>query len=190
MRSTPIFFALSLTVVLAACGSVDEPPLGGPFGGSTDPTDPNGTNNDNGDNNNGDNGNTSDDAGATSTDDDSGATQTKDSGTTQTKDAGTQTQDSGTQTQNAPTWTQIFDDYLASGTKGDCVGCHSQGSTASKLYTWMQGQGQINGTSSKIAKSGSRLSWFGGNMPPNGPSSYGNAASDTQAWVAAGALNN
>ena len=36
----------------------------------------------------------------------------------------------------------------------------------------------------------SPLSWYGGNMPTNGPSSWSAAVTDMNAWAAAGALNN
>ncbi len=188
--------AVLISLALVACGSVDDPPLGGPFGGTTAPTDPNAANGNNpSDPNNPDpnnNNNTGTDAGTTQSQD-SGTTQSKDSGTTQSKDSGTtQTQDSGTtQTQTAPTWTQIFNSYMASGTKGRCSSCHSQGSSKSSLYTWLQGRGYISGTSSALVDSSqSCLSWYGGNMPTNGPSSYSAAVSDMNAWAAAGALNN
>lgn len=182
MRTLALF-----AFVLVACGPVDAPPLGGPYGGTTDQTDP--SNGDNGDNTN------DPDAGVTNDQgDDSGTTQTQnDSGTQQQqKDSGTtQTQDSGTQQQNsAPTWSTIFSDYLASSKEGRCQSCHSQGSSATKLYSWLQGKGYINGTSSTLVnKSKSCLSWYGGNMPPSGPSDA-NAVSDMNAWAAAGAANN
>ena len=166
--------------MLFACGSVDDPPLGGPYGGTTDSTDPNGGQN-------GDNNTTSDDSG-TQPQQDSGTQPTKDSGTT-TKDSGTTTKDSGTTT-TAPTWTAIFNDYLAGSKEGRCSGCHSQGSSASNLYSWLQGKGYISGTSSKlVSNSQSCLSWYGGNMPPSGPSDA-TAVSDMNAWAAAGAANN
>ncbi|HEY1959156.1 MAG TPA: hypothetical protein VGH28_26260 [Polyangiaceae bacterium] len=185
---------MSLSVAVAACGGVDDPPLGGPFGGTTDPTGPNGGNGDNTDNSNTNNDNnnqsTGDDAGTTQTQD-SGTTQTQDSGTTQTKDSGTQTQDSGSQTQSAPTWTQVFNNYLKSGTKGKCSSCHSQGNSASSLYTWLKGRGYISGSGSALVDANqSCLSWYGGNMPTNGPSSYAQAVTDMNAWAAAGAQNN
>jgi hypothetical protein len=91
----------------------------------------------------------------------------------------------------APTWSSIFASYFASGTVGNCSSCHGGTSTASGLYTWLKGKGQINGTTSALADpSQSVLSWLGGNMPPSGPSSDPAAESDIKAWVAAGALNN
>ncbi len=64
-------------------------------------------------------------------------------------------------------------------------------SSASKAYTWLKGKGYISGTSSALADPNqSCLSWLGGNMPPNGPSSNSAATSALSAWAAAGALNN
>ncbi len=184
------------TVAMIACGGVDDPPLGGPYGGTTNPTDPNGgqpgdpnNTNSNTNNNNNNNTNTGSDAGSTNTTQkDSGSTTTtKDSGTTQTQ------QDSGTtQTNtNAPTWTQIFNNYLAGSTKGRCSSCHSQGSSKANLYSWLQGKGYISGTSSALVDSNqSCLVWYGGNMPTSGVSSWPQAVTDMNAWAAAGALNN
>ena len=113
-----------VTLSFIACGGVDDHPLGGPYGGTTDPTDPNGGQN--GTDPNGDPNNTNDDAGTTQQEQqDSGTTQQqqKDSGTQQ-KDSGTTTPDSGTQT--SVTWTTVFNSYLAGSTKGRCWSCHSQ----------------------------------------------------------------
>ncbi len=185
MRTLATIFILGS---LIGCGPVDQPPLGGPYGGSTDPTDPS-----NGDNGNGDPNSSDPDAGSTQQGNDSGTTQQQnDSGTTQQKDSGTtQTQDSGQQQQNnAPTWTQIFNSYMANGKEGRCASCHSQGSSATKLYSWLQGKGYINGKSSAlVSTSQSCLSWYGGNMPPSGPNDA-KAVSDMNAWAAAGAANN
>jgi hypothetical protein len=169
-------------ITLMACGGVDDAPLGGPYGGQTDPTNPNGgsTNNNN---NNGSDG---------------GTTTTNDAGTTQQKDSGTTTLDSGGKpppvdsgvTTTAATWTQIYNDYLAGSTEGRCSGCHGQGSSASNLYNWLKGKGYISGTSSALVDSSqSCLSWYGGNMPPSGPNDA-KAVSDMNAWAAAGAANN
>jgi hypothetical protein len=171
-----------------ACGGVDDAPLGGPYGGTTDPTDPNNP----GDPNNPDpnNNSPSDDAGTQQQQQDSGTSQTKDSGTQQQKDSGTTTIDSGTTT-TSTTWTTVFNDYLAPSTKGRCSSCHSQGSSKANLYSWLKNKGYINGTSSALVDSNqSCLSWYGGNMPTNGPSSWSQAVTDMNSWAAAGALNN
>jgi hypothetical protein len=169
---------------LAGCGAVGDSPLGGPYGGTTNATDPNGGNGDNGDG------------------DDAGVVQNQngqDSGMQQPppKDAGTVTKDSGgppppvdSGVSTAATWTDIFNSYLASGTEGKCESCHSEGKTASALYSWLDGKGYINGTSSKLCSSSqSILSWYGGSMPPSGPSDA-TAVSEMNAWAAAGAANN
>jgi hypothetical protein len=64
-------------------------------------------------------------------------------------------------------------------------------SSASSAYSWLQGRQQIDGTSSPpiVSTSQSCLSWFTGNMPPNGPSDQ-NAVNDMNAWAAAGGQNN
>jgi hypothetical protein len=184
---------LPIIVVLSfiACGGVDDPPLGGPYGGTTDPTDPNNP----GDPNNPDQ--TGNDSGTQQQQQDSGTQQQKDSGTqqkdsgTQQQDSGTQQQDSGQQQQTGVTWTTVFNNYLAGSTKGRCSSCHSQGSSKANLYSWLKGKGYINGTSSALVDSNqSCLSWYGGNMPTNGPSSWSQAVTDMNSWAAAGAQNN
>ncbi len=185
---------LPVIVVLSfiACGGVDDPPLGGPYGGTTGSTDPNNP----GDPSNPDNTNTGDDSGTQQQQQNDSGTQQQqqDSGTQQQqKDSGTQQQqpDAGQQQQTGVTWTTVFNDYLASSTKGRCSSCHSQGSSKASLYTWLKGKGYINGTSSSLVDSNqSCLSWYGGNMPTNGPSSWSQAVSDMNAWAAAGAQNN
>ncbi len=181
---------IALAALATGCGSVDDPPLGGPYGGTTGGTDPNaGQNPDQGSNNNNNN-NSGTDAGSTNTttkDSGSTTTTTKDSGSTQT------TQDSGSQQQqqqsNAPTWSQIYTNYLKSSV-GRCNSCHSQCSSASNTYSWLQGKGYISGTSSALVDPNqSCLTWYGGNMPPSGGQNSA-AVNDMNAWAAAGAANN
>ncbi len=180
---------------LAGCGAADEHPLGGPYGGSggaANTSKGDGT----GASSGGDDGTTpGDDAGTIV--DDSGVVVTPpgvDSGTQPGHDSGTPSPqaDSGTPPQsNAPTWTSIWNAYLANSTQGRCPGCHSQMSTPAKSYAWLHGKGYITGTGSPIAVNGrSTLSWFAGNMPPNGPTSWTQSTADVKAWVAAGAANN
>ncbi len=174
---------LPLIIVSAAfgCGPVDAPPLGGPYGGTTTGTDPNGGNEGNNNNNDGM------DSGVVQNGQDSGQQQQKDSGTVTKDSGGPPPVDSGGTT---PTWTEIFNSYLASGTEGRCDGCHSEGSTATNLYSWLNGKGYISGASSRLTSSSqSCLSWYGGNMPPGGPSDA-TAVSEMNAWAAAGAANN
>ena len=185
----PVKRELFLCALLAGCGDGD--PLGGAHGGTADPFGPN-ANNPSGDNGNGNgNGdNTSNDPMA-----DGGSTKT-DGGSSTTKDAGQQMQgqDAGMQMQQqqSPTWSQIFSAYLATSTTGNCGHCHSACTTkASSCYTWLQGKGYINGASSSLVDANSScLSWYGGNMPPSGPSSYAKAKADMDAWAKAGGANN
>jgi len=76
------------------------------------------------------------------------------------------------------TWTGIYSAYLGPSTIGHCSGCHNGSgrirplNSASLAYDSLVAVGQIDGTSSPIGKRGlSRLSWFGGDMPPNGSDS-------------------
>lgn len=183
---------------IAGCSGADEHPLGGPYGGSGGTPNPS-----HGDGTGNPDPGTGDDAGDPGTGDDSGSTNPPppgvDSGTHPPPghDSGTNPpppgQDSGTSPppNSAPTWSQIWSMYFANGTVGRCPSCHSQTSSASKMYTWMQGKGYISGTSSAIVStSRSDISWFGGGMPPSGPTSNASAVSDMKAWVAAGAQNN
>ncbi len=80
--------------------------------------------------------------------------------------------------------------YLAGGTEGDCSQCHSQMGSASGSYSWLSSKGYIGGGQPALTDPNqSCLSWYGGNMPPNGPSDA-QAVSDMNAWAAAGAQNN
>ncbi len=85
----------------------------------------------------------------------------------------------------APTWTEIDGKYLTT-----CTGCHRQMSSPSGAYSYLASQGYINGTGSVLVKSGSCLSWYGGNMPIGGSRSDPQAVSDMDAWAAAGAMDN
>jgi hypothetical protein len=95
------------------------------------------------------------------------------------------------------TWSGIYAAYLGPGTIGHCSGCHNESgrivplNSAEVAYQSLQSIGQINGVSSPIGQAGlSRLTWLGGDMPPNGPTSAPDAVQAIQAWVAAGALDN
>ncbi len=183
--------ALAL-VGASGCSGADHP-FGGPYGGSAGGVPgPNGGNNDGTGNGNGG----GDDGGTvTNTGDDSGTNppppSTKDAGGNpppSTKDAGGNPPPPPPQ---SPTWSAIYKAYLGSGTTGRCNSCHSQCSSASKSYSWLQGRGYISGANSPLVDSNqSCLSWYGGNMPPSGPGSYSAAQKDMDAWAAAGAANN
>ncbi len=158
--------------MLSAACLVEGDPLGGPHGGAggyvppddgsapdPDVTPPE------------DSGGPAPDSGVPDAEPDSGP----DSGPDATPDTG-----------SAPTWGQIFERYIAPGTKGNCASCHGL-SDSSAAYQWLKERGQISGTSSPIVTSGSDFSWFGGFMPFGGPRSYPAAEADMKAWVAAGA---
>jgi hypothetical protein len=84
----------------------------------------------------------------------------------------------------------LYTKYLAGGTIGNCSFCHP-GSTPSQLYSFLQGKGYVGGANPSLASaSRSCLSWYGGNMPPGGPSSNAQAVADFDAWAAAGGKNN
>jgi polyvinyl alcohol dehydrogenase (cytochrome) len=94
------------------------------------------------------------------------------------------------------TWAGIYAAYLGPGTIGHCSGCHNgQGrimplNTAAVAYDSLSRAGQIDGVNSSLAKRGlSRLTIFGGDMPPNGPTTAPDAEQAIIAWVAAGAPN-
>ncbi len=212
-----LILALAL-VAAAACGGADEAPLGGPYGGTGDSTNPS-------------NGHSStangDDAGATTGGDDStggggddsgggggggggggadsggggggldagggggGPDASSGGGGGVDSGGGGGSPDASPPPPSAPTWSQLFTNYLASGTDCDCRGCHSQGSSASSLYSWLSGRGYMNGTNPTfLSSTRDGLTWFGGGMPPNGAASNSQAVSDFNAWAAAGAQNN
>lgn len=188
MRYRSIAAICTFSVALAwGCGSADEHPFGGPYGGGSNVAPPtNGTSQtqegtvpDDGSGNGGDPGTTTTDGGTT--------TPKKDAGSTTNP-----TPDSGTTQPTTPTWSSIYTKYLAGGTPGNCkTSCHSQMSSATKAYSWLQTRGYISGASSAlIDPSQSCLSWYGGSMPPSGPTSLPAAKTDMAAWVAAGAPNN
>jgi hypothetical protein len=176
MRSWFVPAVLLLASMAPGCGAVNDDPLGGPYGGQTNPTDPN--------------------SGPTDPTSDSGTSPPPQDSGTPPQDSGTPPKDSGGPPVDsggpppAPTWTTIFNDYLAGSAEGRCSACHSEGSSATNLYSWLHSKGYINGTSSKlVSTSSSCLSWYGGSMPPAGPKDA-KAVSDMNAWAAAGAANN
>jgi hypothetical protein len=85
----------------------------------------------------------------------------------------------------------VWTNYLKGGTVGNCSHCHGQTSSASAAYSWLKGKGQIGGSKPALTDPAqSCLTWYGGNMPTNGPSQVANAVNDMNAWAAAGAANN
>ncbi len=175
-------------LMCAACGDPGGAPLGGPYGGAGGYVPPGQPDAETLDPDSGtapppeDSGVGSPDSG----DPDSGPVDSggpSDSGHDAGHDAG---HDTGAP---APTWTEIYDSYIKKGTIGGCGGCHTA-TTAHSAYMWLENMGQISGTSSAIVTSGSEITWFGGFMPPGGPTSAPKAAAEMEAWVAAGALEN
>jgi hypothetical protein len=64
-------------------------------------------------------------------------------------------------------------------------------SDAKGSYSWLQQKGYLGGSSPSLTNPNSScLTWYGGNMPPGGPSSVPQAVSDMNAWAAAGAQDN
>jgi hypothetical protein len=180
-----VLAVVTVICAFAACGA-DGDPLGGPYGGTT--TDPAPSSGDSGASLS-----TSGTQGVSDNETDSGSI--SDAGSSSDGGGGGATTDSGTVSSGpAPTWTQIYTSYLGTGTEGGCnkSGCHSEMSSASAAYTWLEGKGQIDGTSaSEIADPNqSILSWMGGDMPKGGPSSDATATSEIEAWAKAGAQNN
>jgi hypothetical protein len=120
----------------------------------------------------------------------SGAASSSSSGAASSSSSGAASSSSSGGTTTAPTFTTIFSEYLKSGTVGNCTRCHGEMGSASGAYSWLSGQGYISGTGSALVGNRSCLTWYGGNMPPGGPWSDAQAASEMNAWVAAGAKNN
>lgn len=195
------------------CGSADEHPLGGPYGGSSSATKPGGgstSGSTNGASGGGTTGTSSGDQGASGTT--SGSTSSSGGGTSggggsstsssssssssSSGSSGTSGGSSGTSGGSssgtsggtaAPTWTQLHTLYLKSGTVGNCPHCHSSTGSASSAFTWIKNKGYS--PAALVDKNQSCLSWFGGNMPSSGVTSAA-AAKDFNAWFAAGGLNN
>jgi hypothetical protein len=86
----------------------------------------------------------------------------------------------------APTWTALYGKYLAKDTVGDCASCHVAAATADGAYAWLAQQQYMTGTPYLVDPKASCFSWLGGDMPPDGPSSYLRAQREFQAWANAG----
>lgn len=94
----------------------------------------------------------------------------------------------GTGSSGASTWTELYTNYLAVGTIGNCDGSchrHSQCSSPSSCYSWIG-----SGNRGALSGGGGLLSWDQGYMPTNGPTSEPQAEADFTAWAAAGSQNN
>jgi polyvinyl alcohol dehydrogenase (cytochrome) len=90
-----------------------------------------------------------------------------------------------------PSWSKIHTAYFGTSTAGHCVNCHIEMTEPVEAYHWLKGEGQIDGTASAIAVRGqSKLTFFGGGMPPDGPTSLPEAEAAIVEWVKAGAPNN
>jgi hypothetical protein len=198
MRTT--YLGIVVLGLMIGCGSADEHPLGGPYGGNGNvPAPTHGTAN--GDPSNNDNGDPQTDDSGTGdpskppppgSSDDGGTPPppppADDSGTTPPPPPPV---DAGPPPVQGPTFGAIFDAYLKTGTVGNCTHCHSAMSSASASYSWLTKKGYIGGAKPALTNPAqSCLSWYGGNMPPSGPSSHAKATSDMNAWAAAGAQNN
>jgi hypothetical protein len=217
MRPRQTVFCVVAMAAGIGCSGADEHPLGGPYGGTgsaTPPTSgevaPASGGNDGGTTGTIGGGTGTGGTGGTGT----GGTGTGGTGTGATPDAGSGgtggggTTDAGGGTGTggavdagpvtppppvAPTWAQIYASYLSASSNGQCglSGCHSQMATAAGAYSWLRGKGHINGAASKLVNPNtSRLTWYGGDMPPRGPSTWAQAVTDMDAWAKAGALQN
>jgi len=177
-----------------ACSSASDPPLGGPFGGTASNTPPAGTPLSQGT----DAGAVSDDAGSVSPSDDAGADANGGGCIPNTSSNGTGAGSGSSGDGGAPTWSALYKGYFAYGAIGNCGDsvCHAQAGTASGMYQWLLSENNSSycGCPNCLASLGSTttsvLSWFGGAMPLLGPTSDSQAASDVEAWVAAGSKNN
>ena len=180
------------------CGSADEHPLGGPYGGSSSATKPGGgstsgstngasgggtTGTSSGDQ--GTSGSTSSSGGSSGSSGTSGGSSGSSGGSSSGTSGGSSSGTSGGTA--APTWTQLHTLYLKSGTIGNCPHCHSSTGSASSAFTWIKSKGYS--PAALVDKNQSCLSWFGGNMPSSGVTSAA-ATKDFNAWFAAGGLNN
>jgi hypothetical protein len=82
----------------------------------------------------------------------------------------------------------LYRKYLAEDTVGDCASCHAEAATPERAYDWLaQQQYMVGSTPYLIDPRTSCFSWLGGDMPPDGPSSYVRARRDFETWADAGA---
>lgn len=101
----------------------------------------------------------------------------------------------GASSNNAPTWSQLFTNYFAKGTAGDCITCHGTNGVAHQfaafndattMCTTLKNLGYIPGQLNVVLST-----WFGGNglgMPQNSNPTPANAVADITAWQNAGSV--
>lgn len=88
-------------------------------------------------------------------------------------------------------WTGIFNRYLATDTVGNCTTCHTEMSSPSASFQWLQEDGYVGAADPLLTSQGaSCLSWYGGDMPPGTPVANPDAVRELTLWAAAGARNN
>jgi hypothetical protein len=181
--------AVTFALALVHCGSANQTPLGGPFGGTATVIPAPGAENDGG-GQGGSSGSSS--SGSSSGSSSSGSQVTGD-------DAGCSNTPTGVSASGAPTFSQLYTSYFATGTAGNCAdtGCHpSDMDNASDSYTYLlndtnaQYCGPPNCLASIANPCTSMLAWFNGSMPLNNPVPNAQAAAAVAAWVAAGSKNN
>ena len=202
------------TALAFGCGSADEHPLGGPFGGDSTPPMPNkGSTPVAGDPGTGDPNapnptptGTGTTPTPTGTGHDAGAPPGVDAGGNPPPpgvDAGSNPPppvDASPPPPAAPTWSEVYAADFGPGTAGRCgdSGCHSSTlkgfrcTSASDCYSHFVSTGYVNGASSPLTTSQSCVWWFAGNgnMPTDNNSPAQADLDKITAWVAAGALNN
>jgi hypothetical protein len=156
-----IAIASSVLAASAGCGGTDVLPVGGPFGGTLDPAAVV------------DGGIYGDASGVL----DPGVTATGASAAV-----------------GIPTWTDLYNTYFAAGTIGNCTQCHAADMvTPASSFSWLNSSSlmYLDPTDPLLLDTTqSCLSWFGGNMPPAGPTTNATAVKDFTAWAKAGAKNN
>jgi hypothetical protein len=157
-----------LGATLFGCGGADEPPLGGPYGGTAPLVSPS-------------NRQARSDGGVID------RCLAQFMGTASVRGVGVSDGGAPADGNAGPSWMTIYTNYLS-----NCAGsgCHVEMSTAAGGYQWLRKQGYIDGTNSTLIVPGkSCLTCYCGDMPPLG-SFNAQAIPDMNAWVAAGAMNN
>jgi hypothetical protein len=89
------------------------------------------------------------------------------------------------------TWTGSCNRYLATNTPGNCPTCHSEMSSPSASFEWLQQDGYVGAADPLLTRQGaSCLTWYGGDMPPGSPVANPDAVRELTQWATAGARNN